>query len=110
MQVTEDDLSAYQDLYDQLRQAYWAASNIESKDMLIGLKEAVSDILTDLNRSDLQEGTAEYQTLTTSIKTVNDKLATLKSKIDNLIHDIKLASQIASAIDKVITVAAKFIK
>ena len=106
---TRQELHAeYQELYNLVRQAYWDAKEIETKDKLLKLKEAISDILTGLNRADLESRTPEFEALNNSTTAVNANLDALKKEIDTFVHDVKLASQIVSRIDKVIGLAAKF--
>ena len=106
---TSQELHAeYQELYNLVRQAYWDAKAIETKDRLLKLKEAISDILTGLNKADLKSRTPEFEALSSSTNTVNADLDKLKSEIDTFVYDVKLASQIVSKIDKVMGLAAKF--
>lgn len=106
---TSQELHAeYQELYNLVRQSFWEAKTIEDKDKLLKLKEQISDILTELNRAGLKSRTPEFAALNRSTNTINANLDTLKKEIDTIVHDVKLASQIVSKIDKVMGLAAKF--
>ncbi|GJQ60440.1 MAG: hypothetical protein D8M57_16065 [Candidatus Scalindua sp. AMX11] len=106
---TDSDLrAAYQDLYDHLDDAYWAATTIEAKDKIRGISEVVSDLLTDMNQADLSLRTEQYLSLKKSIKGVNKNLDKLKKEIDDIIKKVKLARQILNVIDKALDTAAKF--
>ncbi len=106
---TDSELrDAYQDLYNQLDEAYWASTTIEAKDSIRGISEVVSDILTEINRADLSSRTEEYVALEKSIKDVNKSIDKLKKEIDKIIKKVKLAGQILNAIDKALDTAGKF--
>ena len=100
--------SALQNLYILLNQAYWVATTIDAKDKIHGLAEALFEILTDLNKADMSSRTPEYIAIEKQVKTVNDKLDKLKAEIDEIIHVVQTAVQVANAIDKLISIAAKF--
>jgi len=56
-----------------------------------------------LNKATFKEG--DIKVFTTA---VNANVDALKKEIDTFVRDVKLASQIVSRIDKVISLAAKF--
>src|SRR5579884_1951998 len=95
--------SALQKLYDLLNNAYWLASDIGSKDAINGAAQAISDILTTLNQGALDANTEAYAGLKISINAVNAKLQTVQAQINNWVHVISVAGQVASAIDQVLT-------
>jgi hypothetical protein len=55
---SQDDLAALQKmfytLYNSLKDAYWAASTVESKDQIHGAEDLVNEILDALDREDLE--------------------------------------------------------
>lgn len=104
----QDLQEALQGLYNTLNDAFWVASTVEAKDRIRGLAEAVFDALTKLNRLGIGALTAEYSALKTSIDRMNGKLDGLKRDIDEIIHKMEVASQVAGAIDKAIAAAVKF--
>lgn len=99
---------AYQQVYNSLTSAYWAASTIQNKDQIHGIMDVVFDLLTELNRESLDANSPEFQTLAKDLKGANDQLNTLKGQIDQLVAAVKVATQVASAIDEAITLAAKY--
>jgi hypothetical protein len=111
MPISPADQSSYQDalqqLYDTLNQAYWVATTIDAKDAINGAAQAVSDILTTLNQGALDSNTAQYTTLKSTVTAVNNKLITIKSQVNNWIHAISVAGQVAGAIDQALNLAAK---
>jgi len=101
---------AFQQLYDALDDAYWAATTIETKDRIRGVAEAILDAITELNRKEFDERSAKFQELGQTMSKVNAKLSQLKDDIDNLIHNIKTAATVASYIDRAIELAVKYFK
>src|SRR2546422_10705439 len=97
---TRQDLhDAVQNLYNLLDQAYWAASTIESKDRIRGIEDVLFDILTQLNRADIESRTQDYAALAKLVDASNRRLEKLKEDIDQIIHVVKVATDTASAID-----------
>ncbi len=99
---------AYQEVYNALTSAYWAASTIESKDQIHGVMDLVFDVITELNRESLDADSDEFQALAKNLKGANDQLTSLKGQIDDLVAAVKVATQVASAIDQAISLAAKY--
>jgi len=99
---------AYQSLYNALTSAYWAASTIENKDQIHGVMDVVFDVITELNRESLEADSDEFKTLATNLKNANDQLTSLKAQINQLVAAVKIATQVASAIDEAMSLAAKY--
>ena len=99
---------AYQDLYNALTAAYWAASTIQNKDQIHGVMDLVFDALTDLNQDSIQANTPAFTSMQEELKTANAQIETVKADIAKLVASIKVATQVASAIDKAISLAAKY--
>jgi chromosome segregation ATPase len=97
------------ELHAQLKNAYFAA-NPESKDRIRGLEDIVFDIETALDQSDIKSRTNEFAALTVKVKTGTEQLENLKEEIDQVIHDIAVATQVVSAIDKAVSAAAWLMK
>lgn len=107
-QYTKQDLhNAYAAVLGDLNDAYWAASDLNTKDRIYGNIEAVSNILTQLDAADIQARDAQYSALVQQVSTVNKSLSDLQQQINTLITRISTAATIASDIAKVVTVAAK---
>ena len=96
------------ELYKQLTDAYWSATTIEDKDRISGIKETVFDILTELNKASIRSNTEKFQELISKVNSVNVRLDKLKEDIDKVIHRVEIATRVAKAIDKVITLASKY--
>jgi septal ring factor EnvC (AmiA/AmiB activator) len=109
-QPTKQDLDdAYSDLLDDLNDAYWAASNMDAKDQLYGLTEVVTNLVTQLDATDLSSRNSAYQTLASQIASVNKQLDTLQKQINSLINRINTAAKIVADVAKVASIAAKVV-
>jgi len=97
---------AFQQLYQQLSEGYWASTTIDAKDRIRGLADAVSEILTELNES----RSNDFKALTETVKGINPRLDTLGKEIDQVIHAVKTGQNVAKAIDKAISLAVKYFK
>jgi predicted restriction endonuclease len=107
--VTLDQVTnAFQALYEALQDAYWDASDIQTKDQITGVMEVVSDILTDLDQQGVQQDNAALTAIKQQIASIQTKLDTLKTQIDSIIHNVATATQVASAIDTAVSYASKF--
>lgn len=107
-QPTAQDLNnAYSDLLDDLNDAYWAASTLEVKDQLYGAIEAVSNLITQLDATDLTSRDASYAALVANVTNVNKQLDALQKDINTMISRINTAAAIVSNVARVLTVAAK---
>jgi hypothetical protein len=94
----------YKALYDTLGRAYWEASDINAKDTIQGARDAIYDILTDLNRAQLESNTALYLAVMPKIRQTNAALEKIKDQIAQITKNINTASSVVSAVAKVISV------
>jgi peptidoglycan hydrolase CwlO-like protein len=108
MPTTAQDLNdAYSELLNHLNDAYWAASDMATKDTLYGYIESVSGIITQLDSADLASRDDAYTTLVANVRQLNKQLDTLQQQINKLIARINTAATVISDIAKVLTVAAQ---
>jgi hypothetical protein len=103
-----DVYDAYQDLYVGLTAAYWAAATVQDKDRIHGVMDLVFDALTGLNQTSIQANSPEFLEVQGQLKTANTQITALKTDIAKLVASVKVATQVASAADKAIALAAKF--
>jgi len=103
-----DAIATYQALYDTLGRAYWEASDLSSKDTIQGARDAIYDILTDLNIAKLKANTALYLALLPKINHSNEALKKIQGDINNITKNITTAASLISAITKVLNIAAMF--
>jgi hypothetical protein len=110
MDPTQQDVqNAFQQLYDNLTSAYWAASTIEDKDRIRGCADVIFQILSQLTVDDIKSRSAEFQELKNSVQSVTKKLEQLQTEIDGIIHNIQIASSVTTGITKAVGVAARFL-
>ncbi len=105
----QDVQNAFQQLYDSLTSAYWAASTIEDKDLIRGCADVVFQIRSQLTVDDIKSRSADFQQLTNSVQSVTTKLQHVQSEIDGIIHNIQIASNVVGGVTKALDVAARFI-
>jgi hypothetical protein len=105
---TPEAIAAYKDLYDILGRAYWEASDIDAKDRIQGARDAIYDILTDLNIAQLKANTALFLALVPKIKHTNQALDKIKDDISSITRNITTAASVMGAITRVLSIAAMF--
>ena len=106
----QDICDSFQELYNRLTEGYWAATTIEDKDRIRGLADAISDILTELNKEDIESRDNDFRALTATVQEIIPRLDKLKDQIDQIIHAVKIANNVAKAIDKALELAGKYFK
>jgi len=99
---------AYQELYNAITDAYWAASTIQDKDRLMGLSEAVYNILTKLNADGIRSRSVEYADVREGVNEVNGRLSKLADDIATIVHRVNVAAQVTNGISKALDFSAKF--
>jgi hypothetical protein len=100
-----DTIQTYRTLYDVLGRAYWEASDITAKDTIQGARDAIYEILTDLNIAKLDANTALFLALKTKIRDSNKALEEIKDRINTITKNISTASSVIAAIAKVASIA-----
>jgi hypothetical protein len=110
MNPTQQDVQdAFQELYTNLTNAYWAASTIEDKDFIRGCADVIFEILSQLTADGIKSRSADFQNLKKSVDSVTSKLKQLQDEITGIVHNIQVASSVADGITKALGVASKFI-
>lgn len=102
-----ETIAMYKALYDTLGRAYWEASDIDAKDTIQGVRDAISDILTDLNIAQLKANTALYLAVMPKIRHTNAALGKIKDDISSITKNINTAATVMASITKVLTVIGK---
>jgi purine-nucleoside phosphorylase len=98
-----DTAAAYQAVYDALGDAYWQASDINSKDLVYGAQEAIGDIITQLNQQGIASNTALFLQLAPKINAANATLKTIQDQIATITKNVGTAATVVSAISKVLS-------
>jgi hypothetical protein len=102
-----DTIVMYKALYDTLGRAYWEASDLNAKDTIQGARDAIYDILTDLNIAQLKANTALYLALIPKIRHTNAALKQIKEDINSITKNINTASTVIASIAKVLSIIGK---
>jgi len=102
-----ETIAMYKSLYDTLGRAYWEASDINAKDTIQGARDAISDILTDLNIAQLKANTALYLAVMPKIRHTNAALGKIKDDISSITKNINTAATVMASITKVLTIIGK---
>jgi len=109
--LSRDDIEALQktfgDLYANLNSAYWAASTIEAKDQIHGAIDVVNAVLDQLDKAGLEADNEAIKELTGSLEVVNKDLDDLREQLDQIVHNVKVATEVVGAIDKAVSIAGK---
>lgn len=93
----------YQDAYDALGRAYWDATDIESKDLIHGVQEAIGDVITAIDEEDLAHNTDLFNDLRPKIDGINTALKKIKDEITQITKNINTASMVVAAVSKVLS-------
>jgi hypothetical protein len=99
-------IAAYQELYDTLGRAYWEASDLHSKDTIQGARDAIYNILTDLNIAKLKANTAAYEALLPKVDHANKTLEGIKDDIGTITKNITTAANVITAVTRVLKIVA----
>jgi hypothetical protein len=102
-----DTIVTYKALYDMLGRAYWEASDINAKDTIQGVRDAIYDILTDLNIAQLKANTALYLAVMPKIRHTNAALGKIKDDISSITKNINTAATVMASITKVLAIIGK---
>lgn len=100
---------AFQALYESLRDAYWAAPTMETKDRISGIMDVVFDIVSGLNRQIVAENTKALRALKGQISHALKHIKQLKDEIDRAIQAVRVATLVAKNIQTVTELAAGFL-
>jgi hypothetical protein len=108
---SQEDLSALQKLfytlYSSLKDAYWAASTVESKDEIHGAEDLVNQILDTLDSKDIESDNDAMADLTKTLKYSIKDLSDLQNKLAAIVHNVSIANTAIQAITDALTAAAK---
>jgi hypothetical protein len=110
---SQDDLSAlekkFYTLYNSLKDAYWAASTVDSKDQIHGAEDLVNQILDSLDRQDLASDNDAMADLTKTLKDSMKDLSDLQNKLDVIVHNVSIANTAIQAINDALIAAGKIV-
>lgn len=110
MKISPKDQTEYRDalqaLEEALDEAYWKATP-DAKDMITALTQSIADIITDLNQSALDDATPRYKKLKEHNDLVSAKLKKAIDDINDWVHAVKVAANVAKLADQALKIAVK---
>jgi len=98
-----DPGDAYKALYDSLGDAYWQASDINGKDTIHGLQEAVGNLMAQIDQQQLASNTDLFIKIGAQIQATNSALKDLQGNINNITKNIATAGKVIAAITTVLS-------
>ncbi len=112
--TTLDELSAEQlstlasslkALMNALDDAYWSASDINSKDTLYSLNQSVTDVYDSVVAAQISADDSQLGTFQTTLTNTVTSMQNTEKQINNLTKSVQDAAAVASAIDQAINTA-----
>lgn len=100
---SEEFYIALGECYNALNDAYWAASTIDAKDIILGCMRHISDLRDIMLLQKLDERTAAFKEAEEQISVGNKRLEKLKEEIDNLINKIDAITKVINTIGKILS-------
>ena len=101
--VTSDPADAYQAVYDALGKAYWESSDLNMKDQVQGARDAVYNIITQIDEADLEVNTANFIAIMPEINAANAALKCIQVDIAKITKNIQTAGTVVAVISKVLS-------
>ena len=94
---------AYQQVYDLLGTMYWEASELGAKDLIFGAREAVGEIIDDIDQQQLKLNDQAFKALGPRFSAANAALKKIHDDISNITKNISTAASTIAAISKVLS-------
>ena len=101
--VPSDPVDAYQAVYDALGKAYWESSDLTMKDQVQGARDAVYDIITQIDEAELEANTANFVAIMPEINAANAALKCIQVDIAKITKNIQTAGTVVAVISKVLS-------
>jgi peptidoglycan hydrolase CwlO-like protein len=99
----------YQAVHDALMEARLRCTDSAKRTELRHKADEVQEVLTAIDRQELQSRTGAFRDVAAQMENVNESLSKLKGEIDKITNDIACAAKVVSAIDGVLKASAKFV-
>ena len=104
-----DPLVYYQNLFNALTDAYFAATDSQAKTQIQLTKDSVYIIVSGLIHAQLDQDTSQLASLSDIVASTNDELEKLQDEIDKIVHDITVIGNVENAIANVLSLAGKLL-
>jgi hypothetical protein len=95
--------AAYQQVYDLLGTMYWEASDLPAKDLIFGAREAVAEIIEQIDQADLRTNDQTFHVLGPKFSAANAALKKIQDDISEITKNISTAATAVAAISKVLS-------
>ena len=95
--------AAYQQVYDLLGTMYWEASELHAKDLIFGAREAVAEIIDDIDRQVLKSNEAAMRALAPRFSAANAALKRIQDDVSEITRNVATAASAVAAISKVLS-------
>jgi predicted helicase len=110
--LSPDDIKVLQktfgDLYSKLKSVFWAAST-EGRVQIQGPIDVVNKVLDQLDKAGLEADNDAIDALTDSLRVATKNLGDLQKQVDQIVHNVHVATEVVGAIDKAVSIAGKVI-
>src|SRR3954463_14689304 len=80
--------AAYQQVYDLLGTMYWEASELGAKDLIFGAREAVGEIIDQIDQEDLRANDQAFKALGPRFSAANAALKKIQDDISEITKNI----------------------
>ena len=94
---------AYQQVYDLLGTMYWEASELSAKDLIFGAREAVGEIIDQIDEDELRTNEQALKALGPRFSGANAALKKIQDDITEITKNISTAATAVAAISKVLS-------
>ncbi len=99
---------AYQTVYDLLGTLYWESSDLPTKDLVFGAREAVGEILDAVDQQGLVDNTKILNALLPKITMANTALKEIQAGISSITRNLNTAANLVAAVSKVLSLVPRF--
>jgi hypothetical protein len=98
--------AAYQQVYDLLGTMYWEASDLDAKDLIFGAREAVAEIIDDIDQQGLKSNEQAMKALAPRFSAANAALKRIQDDVAEITRNVSTAASAVAAISKVLSLFA----
>jgi len=95
--------AAYQQVYHLLGTMYWEASELPAKDLIFGAREAVAEIIDEIDQQELKINDRAFHVLGPKFSAANAALKKIQDDVTQITKNISTAASAIAAISKVLS-------
>ena len=94
---------AYQQVYDLLGTMYWESSELTAKDLIFGAREAIGEIIDQIDEQGLKSNQAAMKALGPRFSATNEALKRIQADVAEITKNVGTAASAVAAISKVLS-------